>query len=276
MKTLWALPLLLLAGTARASGFTTGDLETAAQAADTRQVELARETDALRLAIAYDPSLGIAARAPGEQDALLAALPTGEGQGDLRVKWFMAGAVAQPSRGATTVLYNPLARGTLTLAWTKGAEGWQVAGAWLTSAGPATWPAIQAPWRKAFVDDYRVSRAAVVEPGLEWMPFEADRWLGGLGVWARDPAKARALETARKLIAVGRTVRAEGGNIDLLSERARAAYAPIGAMARADGGEAVIFGSPAVPTMLIAGDFSSAGSLEKLSLINLANAEGAK
>ncbi|MFT4027221.1 MAG: hypothetical protein QM676_10525 [Novosphingobium sp.] len=272
MRMIWTMPLLLIGTAAHANGFSAADLAGAAQTADARQAELVREADRLRLAVAYDTAAGLGSRAENERSALLAALPTGEGLGDQRVKWFMAGAIAQPSRGSTTILYNPLARGTLALDWAKGADGWQVTHAWLSSSGPAMWPAQRVPWRKAFVDDYAWSRAFGGDEGRDWVAFESDRWLGGLARWVKAPANHRALTAAGKLIAAGRTARAGGGNIDLIPERARKTYAPLGALPRSDGGTAVLFGSAVTPHLMIAADFASDARLEKLSLINLGNA----
>lgn len=273
MRNVMMLPFALIAaGTGHATGFTPNDLGMAAQAADTRRAELASATEQLRLAIAYDTALGIGSRTEAERTVLLRALPTGEGAGDLRVQWFMAGAIAQPSQGSTTILYNPLARGTLALDWAKDADGWHVAHAWLSSSGPAQWPASTDPWRKAFAADYATARVYDGDAGRGWIAFESDRWLGSLALALRDPAKRAGIEGAAKLITAGRAAKAGGENIDLLPANARAAYRPIAAIARNDGGVAVIYGSPLLPQILITGDFSGGGSLEKLSLMNLANA----
>lgn len=271
MKNTWFLPLLLIGTAANAEGFSASDLAQAAQNADTTRQALASATEQLRRQIALDPAQGIFARDFAEQVALLATLPNGDEKRDLRLKWFMAGAIAQPSHGTTTILYNPLARGTLALDWRKGPKGWRVAFAWLSSSGPADWPMRSEPWRKAFTEDYATARAFEGDMGRDWVAFESDRWLGGLAEALADPAKRAAIEGAGKLIVAGRTARAGGENIDLLPERARKTYAPIAAIARADGGLAVIYGSALLPQMLIAGDIDPRGSLEKLSLINLGN-----
>lgn len=278
MKMLWTLPLILTAGMAQAAGFTSADLEAAAQTTSNMRAEISAETERLRLAFAYDPARGLQMRSEEERIVLLGALRTGEGAGDLRVKWFMAGAIAQPSRGATTVLYNPLARGALALDWVKTDEGWRVAHAWLSSSGPAQWPAQQVAWRKAFAEDYAAARIFPGDAGSDFVDFESDRWLGSLAQWSRLRAHMKAAEAARALIADGKTAKVGGGNIDLIPERARKTYAPIGAIARNDGGAAVIFGSAVMPHLLIAADFAGSADarLEKLSLINLANVGAAK
>lgn len=273
MKILWTFPLLVIAGVAQATGFTSADIKAAAEATSNIRAEIAGETERLRLAIAFDPARGLASRGEEERAVLLGALPTGEGAGDLRVKWFMAGAIAQPSRGATTVLYNPLARGSLALDWTKTAEGWRVAHAWLSSAGPAQWPAREIAWRKAFAEDYATSRAFPGDAGSDFVPYESDRWLGSLAQWFKTPGHVKAAEAARGMILAGKTAKVGGGNIDLIPQRARRTYAPIAAIARKDGGAAVIFGSAVTPQLLIAADFADGAEarLEKLSLINLGN-----
>lgn len=258
-----------LANVPQKGGFGVSDLEAAANSVDNRAAELAGETERLRLAMAYDTALGLSTRSEAERAVLLGALPTSEGAGDLRVQWFMAGAIAQPPKGSTTVLYNPLARGTLALDWVKEGDGWRVAHAWLSSPGPAQWPASSDPWRKAFAADYLIARAYSGDMGRNWVPFESDRWLGSLALAMKDPAKRAGIESATKLIADGRTAKAGAGIIERLPVGTRATYAPVGAITRQDGGIAVIYGSPLLPQTLIAGDFSSGGSLEKLSLVNL-------
>ncbi|MBK7249620.1 MAG: hypothetical protein IPI06_01565 [Gammaproteobacteria bacterium] len=282
MRHLLGLALLLSGGAtqiqaqAPANGFTPADLAAAAAQVDTRTAELATETEALRLALAYDLALGVSTRTPGERDVLLAALPTGKGVGDLRTRWFVAGAIPQPSDGSTTVLYNPLARGTLVLDWEKSDDGWRVAYARLNSAGPAQWLAQEGPWRKAIVEDYANTRSFTGDAGRSWITYECDRWMGSLASWLKTPSHAAAAANARELIAAGRTSEIGGGNIDLLPERARRTYAPVGAIPRTDGGAAVIFGSPLLPQMLIAADYGAHAALEKLSLVNLGNAGDAR
>lgn len=278
MRALWAIPLAAmasssaaLADTAQKRGFGASDLEAAATRADARTVELARETERLRLAMAYDTALGLSTRSEAERTELLSVLPTGQGAGDLRVQWFMAGAIAQPSKGTTTILYHPLARGTLALAWAKDGDTWRIAHAWLSSSGPAQWPAIEGPWRKSFVEDYAKARAWASDEGAAWVATESDRWLAGLATALRDPARRKGIDAAQALIRDGRTGTIGGGAIDLMPRLVRAAYAPIAAIGRKDGGSAVIFGSPLLPRILITADFEAGLTTapKQLTIVNL-------
>jgi hypothetical protein len=272
MKTLCTLSLLLLGSAAQAAGFSASDLGSAAGQINNDRAEISREAEALRLSLAYDLGAGLSARTEAERNTLLAVLHTGEGAADLRIKWFMAGAIGQTVSDKTTLLYNPLARGTLALDWNKTAEGWRVTHAWLSSSGPAQWPAKNLPWRKAFVEDYPAARNFPGDAGPDWITFESNRWLGALAVWLESPANAKAANSARQLITDGRTAKAGGDNIDVIPERARRTYSPIAAISRKDGGAALIFGSAVTPHLLITADFAANARLEKLSLMNLGNA----
>lgn len=277
MRAMWMMPLALLANSAALAdtppkrGFDASDLAAAAGITDTRRDELTRETERLRLAMAYDTALGLSTRSEAERAALLAALPTGEGAGDLRVQWFMAGAIAQPSKGLTTILYHPLARGTLAIDWMKDGDDWRITHAWLSSSGPAQWPAIEGPWRKAFAEDYAKARAWQGDEGRDWAGFESDRWLAGLAEALRDPARRKGIDATQALIRHGQAAKAGGGAIDLMPERVRATYSPIAAIGRKDGGGVVLFGSPLVPEILITADFAPGTKPipKQLTIVNL-------
>lgn len=241
-----------------------------------QQRALANETERLRLAIAYDPAAGIALRAPAEQDVLIGALATGEGGADLRVKWFMAGAIQQPASGATTRLYNPLARGWLSLDWTQAADGaWRIRSARIDSSGPVVWVgAADRPYLAGLVADYVSAHARPGAAPGDLAGMEADRWITGLAEFMHDPARADAAGRARGLIAAGHTARLGGGAIDMMPERARATYAPIAGFERAEGGRSLLFGSPLYPHILIAADFDGGErpALSRITLVNLDNA----
>ncbi|MES2043875.1 MAG: hypothetical protein V4475_08345 [Pseudomonadota bacterium] len=272
--------LALAADTPAASkGFTPADLAAAAEAARTQPGAVARavaaETERLRIALAYDTAGGIAQRDPDEQTALIGALGTGAGIGDVRARWFMAGAIAQPATGERTVLYNPLARGWLILGWRRTAEGaWRVATARVAAAGTAPWPAETGPWLGALVSDYAATHEGIgaVEGGAAGV--EAERWIKGVADLMADPEARKATDAARQAVADGHAARFGGQAIDLMPARARATFWPVAAMTRKDGGRAVIFGSALMPQILIAGDFAGGASptLARLTLINLDNA----
>lgn len=244
-------------------------------APSTEQRALATETDRLRLAIAYDVAAGIALRAPAEQDALIAALGTGEGDGDLRARWFMAGAIQQPGSGTVTLLYHPLARGWLVLGWAQDANGaWQIASAQLASSGLVDWMGGERPYLTGLVADYAAARGKPgTEPG-DLAGMEAGRWITGLAEFMHDPARRAVAEKAKSLIAHGRSARLGGGAIDMMPERARKSYAPIAGFERAEGGHSLLFGSALYPHILIAADFDDAArpALSRITLVNLDNA----
>lgn len=273
-----ALTLALAAAPAPAAGFSAADLDAAAQpgkeSVEQHTSEIVAETESLRLAIAYDSAAGIGARAEAEQEALSVAFGTGDARGDMRSRWFMAGAITQPARGDFSLLYNPLARGWLALAWVRTATGWRIAGAELKSAGEAKWPENDEPYRKLLAADYVAMRATPPQHDGALVGAEADKWLAGLNFWLRNAEYRAASDATRGLIASGKTAKVGGGALELLPERARAAFAPIGAIGRKDGGAVVIFGSPLQPHLLVTADFDSAAKprLERLNLINLDNA----
>ena len=247
----------------------------AAGAPSAEERALAGETERLRLAIAYDVAAGIALRAPAEQDALIGALATGEGEGDLRARWFMAGAIQQPGSGPQTFLYNPLARGWLVLDWRQAPGGaWRIAAARLESSGLVGWMGGDRPYLAALVADYAVARGREgAQPG-DLAGMEAGRWITGLAAFMHDPGRREAAGQAKDLIARGRTARLGGGAIDMMPARARASYAPVAGFERAEGGRSLLFGSALYPQILIAADFDDAArpALGRITLVNLDNA----
>jgi hypothetical protein len=249
-------------------------VQATASSAEARGLEA--ETERLRLAIAYDVAAGIALRAPAEQDALIRALATGEGDGDLRARWFMAGAIQQPAERRRTLLFNPLAHGWLVLDWAQGADGiWQVGSARLVSSGLVSWMGGERPYLASLVADYAATRGQPgAEPG-DVAGMEAGRWITGLAEFLHEPGRREAAEQARGLIARGRTGRLGGGAIDMMPARARASYAPIAGFERAEGGRSLLFGSPLYPHILIAADYDDAArpALRRLTLVNLHNVE---
>lgn len=236
---------------------------------------LAAETERLRLAIAYDVAAGIALRAPAEQDALIAALATGEGDGDLRARWFMAGAIQQRGAGRRTFLYNPLAHGWLMLDWAQAAGGgWRIAAAELKSSGLIAWMGGDRPYLAGLVTDYTATHGRPGGQPGDLAGMEAGRWITGLADFMHEPGRRDSAEEAKRLIARGHTARFGGGAIDLMPERARGTYAPIAGFQRAEGGRSLLFGSPLYPQILIAADFDGAErpALARLTLVNLDNA----
>lgn len=236
---------------------------------------VAAETERLRLTIAYDVAAGIALRTPAEQDALIAALGTGEGDGDLRARWFMVGAIQQPGAGTRTYLYHPLARGWLLLNWAQEPDGaWRIRSARLDSSGLVGWMGGEQPYLAGLVADYAATRADPGSQPGDIAGMEADRWITGLAEFMHEPMRRAAADEARELIARGRTARLGGGAIDMMPQRVRASYAPVAGFERAEGGRSLIFGSPLFPHILIAADFDDGArpALSRLTLVNLDNA----
>lgn len=275
LVTLAALAAAVVAtGPAWAQTFAPEALQDAARAIDTFAEQTRRETERLRLAMAYDPAAALALRADREREILSAALATGAGAGDVRARWFMAGAIAQPGRDGTTQLYNPLARGWLVLDWVRGAEGKpMLTGARLAAAGGAPWANRPQRYLAALRDDYRRERQAVgtAPPGL--VLAEADRWLSDLAAWA-GPTRAATLAGVRHVLAEGQTAALGGHPFDLLPRRVRASFLPVGAFVRSKGGAAVLFGSPVMPGLLVAADFraDAPDKPDRLTVLNLDSA----
>lgn len=250
----------------------------APNAVNTDQRALAAETERLRLSIAYDVAAGIARRDPTEQDALIGALATGEGDGDLRARWFMAGAVQQAGTGTRTFLYNPLARGWLVLDWAQVGGAWRIASARLASSGLVGWMGGDRPYLAGLVADYAAAHANPGDQPGDLAGMEAGRWITGLADFMHDPERRAAADEAKALIARGHTARLGGGAIDLMPARARATYAPIAGFERAEGGRSLLFGSALYPQILIAADFDGAAqpALSRITLVNLDNAGSAR
>jgi hypothetical protein len=265
--------MLLVAGTALANGFSPADLQQAAKltATDATAAQIARETEQLRLAIAFDPAAAIGMRSDAERPLLAAALGTGPGRGDAHARWFMAGAITQSVTPSTVTLYNPLARGWLTIGWRISASKPVVTSAQATSSGPVTWTENSGAYLAAFADDYAATRIATGTQPASIAVSEIDHWLTDLADWAR-PGLQQAAEAARQLIIEGRTARAGGGTADLLPANIRASFIPVAAFKRADGGRSLLFSSPLIPAMTIAADFdgAEAPTLKRLTFLNLA------
>lgn len=279
MRKLLSIPLALLASSALAQGFTPKDLSAAAQVAKSsaahQRQELDAETERLRLAIAYDAAAGIGIREEGEQALLATALGTGSDAGDLRARWFMAGAISQGGSGDQTLLYNPLARGWLILNWEREPTGnWLLEAARIASSAPSDWAGIGGPYLAAFVNDYAVSSARAGNGRGGGAAMEANRWIAGVATWMHDPLRRSAAEDTRSLIILGQTAKFGGGNIDLMPDRARATYSPVAGFDRQAGGHSLLYGSPLFPQLLIAADFDGGAvpKLGRLTLINLDNA----
>jgi hypothetical protein len=290
MKHLIILPLIALVSPAlanqpstRPGGFSTAELVSASQRAKGSPAQAAREiveeTERLRLAIAYDAAAGIGIRNPDEQVQLATALATSMGMGDLRAKWFMAGAILRDSTGSRTRLYNPLARGWLTLDWTKNGDGkWVVIEAHLSAAAPSDWALADGPYLASLIADYAaVGKLAATAPG-DLAGQNADNWIVGVAGWLREPANAKAASIARTLIVTGRTARLGGGAIDMMPARARATFWPIAGFTREGGAGSLIYGSALYPHILIAADFGAGREPkpQKFTFVNLANAGAAQ
>lgn len=259
---------------AQAQTFASEALQDAARAIDTFAEQTHRETERLRLAMAYDPAAALALQPDGARAILATALATGAGAGDVRARWFMAGAIVQPGRDGATRLYNPLARGWLVLDWARGAEGKPtLTGARLTSAGGAPWASRPQRYLAALRDDYQRERQAVGTAPPGTVLAEADRWLIDLAAWAA-PTRAETLAGVRRILAEGAVAALGGHPFDLLPRRVRASFLPVGAFVRSKGGPAVLFGSPLLPSLLVAADFraDAPDKLDRLTVLNLDSA----
>ena len=276
MKKILVLGLLLASGTAIAAGFSPSDLQTAAKAkaTDAATAQLARETERLRLAIAFDPAAGIGMRTDEERRLLAAALGTGPGRGDARARWFMAGAITESVTSSTVTLYNPLARGWLGVGWKISSDGKaSVSSARSSSSGPVKWTESSGAYLAAFAADYAATHGSAGTQPASMATIEADRWLTDLADWNR-PELQKSGEAARKLIVEGHTGKSGSGTADLLPQNIRASFIPVAALRRADGGRSLLFSSPLVPTMTIAADFDGAAKpvLKHITLLNLDSA----
>ncbi|WP_421839024.1 hypothetical protein [Novosphingobium sp.] len=274
------LALALLAAMARSAhaeehGFAASDLEAAARASDPATAEIASETEALRRAIALNTAAALGQRGRGERQLLADALGTGDGGGDLRARWFAGGAIVQTITGGEALLYHPLARGWLALAWRKDGDGWRIVAAEVRAAAAGGWTGSEKPYRQALAQDYAATRRVVptAEGGLAGEA--ADRWLVGLAAWLRQPGAQTATDSARQRIIAGTTARFGSPTLDLLPARVRATFWPTGAIGRADGGATVFFGSALQPQIIVTADFAKGlrPALQKLSIINLDHAE---
>ncbi|KAF0113449.1 MAG: hypothetical protein FD163_1765 [Hyphomonadaceae bacterium] len=273
-----------LATPAATGGFTAGDLATAAQSLPNADLQQARilmeETESLRLAIAYDAGAGVGIRGPIEQILLADALGMSDAATDLRAKWFMAGAIAQTPIGTNTMLYNPLARGTLVLGWSKSPEGnWQVASANLLSNPPSQWQQeAEKPYLAALVADYATNIATIGTQSGGYAAMEANRYIAGMAVWLRDPSHRQVTTEVREIIVAGRAANYGANAIDMMPTNARATYWPIATFERSEGGHSLIYGSALYPQILIAADFDASArpKLARLTLVNLGNAGAAQ
>ncbi|MBX9662256.1 hypothetical protein [Novosphingobium sp.] len=256
-------------------GFSSTDLDAAARAADPSAPEIARETEALRRALALNPAAALGQRGRGERQLLADALGTGDGPGDLRARWFAGGAILQTIAGGEALLYNPLARGWLALAWRKEAGGWRIVDAEVRAAAPGGWTDSAKPYRQALAQDYAATRRIVPVANGGLAGQATDRWLAGLSAWLRQPGAQDATDAVRQRILAGATARLGSPTLDLLPARVRATFWPTGAIGRADGGATVLFGSALQPHIIVSADFANGArpSLQKLSLINLDHAE---
>lgn len=274
MKTAWAVSLLLAGSAALAAGFSPADLQKAAQTADTSVEKLTVATEQLRLAIAIDPAAAIGMRQDAERPLLAAALGTGPGRGDARARWFMAGAIVQSVTPSTVTLYNPLARGWLTIGWRNGSDGRPaVVSVRTSSSGSVQWTEAQGSYLGALAADYAASRSVTGTQPASIAVGEMDRWLTDVADW-QQPALQRAADSARQLIIAGRTHRSGNGMADMLPQGVRASFIPEAAFRRKDGGRSLLFGSPLVPSMKIAADFDAADApaLQQITFMNLENA----
>ena len=271
----------LLAGAplahARADGFSAADLASAADAGDdsaSTRSGLFSVSEQLRLAIAADPAGALASAPREDAERLRAALSLDPSQGaslsEVRVRWFMAGAIvsAYPN-SRRSVFYNPLARGWLVVSWTVRDGALAIADAQLTSAGPTPWMQTTGPWLAGLVEDVRENGSLPGSSAGGFAGAEADRWITGVAMQMRDPAQRRALDQTRRTIADGRTARFSGGAIDLLPARARSTFGPVAGFDRPGGRRSAIFGSPLYPNLLIAADFDARARLTRLTLVNL-------
>jgi hypothetical protein len=186
----------------------------------------------------------------------------------------MAGAIVQSVMPPNVTLYNPLARGWLTIGWRNGADGKPaVSSARAASSGPVKWTGVSGSYLNALAADYSATR---VTPGTQPASIalgEADRWLTDVADWHR-PSLQQAAEGARKLIIEGRTDKSGSGTVDLLPQGVRASFIPVAAFRRKDGGRSLLFGSPLIPAMTIAADFDGAETpvLQHITFLNLDNA----
>jgi hypothetical protein len=274
-----ALLLSLAATPALLMAFTPADLANAAKTATENRADvkarLVDATEELRLAFAADPVAALAAATPAEADVLKTALAMGDSAGNLRARWFMAGAIVNVLRGSfQAALYNPLARGWLMLDWQVVDGKLRVGDAIMTAAGPADWTRKEGPYLGNLVADYAAMRGGPADQLGPYAGLEADRWLTGAAVVLHDPARRKSADSARKLIVDGTTANVGGGVIDLLPAQARATWWPIAGFERPGNEASLIYGSALYPHLLIAADFGSSADapLERLTLVNLENA----
>lgn len=279
----FALPLIAALAAplpAFAQGFNAADLKQAALSAEaastTARLALLTQGEDLRLALVTDVAAALAVASPDEASRLRQALALGDASGDIRARWFMAGAIASADPAAqTTSFYNPLARGWLVLTWQEKDGAIAIADARLVSATPSDWASKPGSYLGNLVADYRATSAVIGDGPGEQAGFEADRFITGVALWLRDPVKRAAMEAARKRIAAGKTGKQGGDVIDQMPAEARASFGPIAALQRAGGGGSVLFGSALMPKLLIAADLGDGAApvADRFTLVNLGAVE---
>jgi hypothetical protein len=282
MKLIFA-PLVLLASPALATGFGAVDLADAANSGAVAdgmiRTRLDQAAESLRLALALDPAQALAAATPEEAALLKAALGIDGPSGNLRARWFMAGAIGRSYPGAqATAFYNPLARGWLIVRWEPRDGSWVIRQALVASAGPAEWIEKPGPYLANFVADYRATEPNLGDRSSTDAGIEAGRWISGVALWLRDPANAKEAAATHALIVSGHTAKLGGGAIDTMPARARATFWPVAGFTREGGVGSLIYGSALYPQLLIAADFERDATprLARLTLVNLNNAGAVK
>lgn len=272
------LGLALVGGAARAdtpqrNGFNETDLTRAVKAVDLSSDELAVEAERLRLSIAYDPAAAIGQREADERRALAAALRTGAGKADVRVRWFMAGAIVQPGGTHQTIFYNPLSHGWLTIDWHRSSAGkWQVTAAYATSSAfPGMWTQQQGSYLEALFNDYSQNSSQVGLLPSAQAEAEADRWLSGLAAW-QSPDRIGLVDDVRRAITNAKS----GTPIDVVPARVRASFVPVAGFNRSGGAASLLLGSPLMPGLFVAADFDARTASRHFTFVNLAVAGAAK
>lgn len=266
---------------APAAGFTSQDLESAAQAgrinATTRNSRIAlAQTERLRALFVRDPRQAWASLSRDEAGVLVRALNPGTPVRDLAISWFMRNGAVQASSidgGQFTGLYSPIADVWLLLNWAEIGGAWRIIDAsWLPARNMSNVPKAQseAPFLgfaasyqlalSRFADKVRDqtpstlinSRAAMRAGDQKEAEASIDVWLASLKSLYDVPiVAARLNDLPNRLVASSQT---RGSPFASLPVSGLQTFAPMGVLSQQDE-RAIILGSPFYPTLLIYADY---------------------